>query len=299
MVKTLSQYRGVKFFNRLVNYLEENKSYRNNKLLNQLKGAEITENEDLPLKPKNIKTDIKGGTILVNGKLMGFLLAFNDFANLKRNNFTNVGTIIIDEFVPEKIDIRSLDIPYKIVSLIQSIGRLSEQIDIYMLGNLVRFNDPILVKLGISSMKAGEFKKIFIDNKLFGIIHRVNPKDYPQFKKKSDKSVAGKIAKILGETDLDNNTIKNILEDDITIPKIRQSSKYDATFYGNLGSVRMHSVKNSSEKYMVFNYGSNNCNNICLDKKFITPNIKYFDFYKKYLLNLYQNKLILFDNTNT
>ena len=81
----------------------------------------VDEDEDIDSLINNT-TDIKGGAIRINGEVIGYIIAWDDFANLKRNNFSRkIKYILIDEFMPEITDINSLKISRKIVSLIQSI----------------------------------------------------------------------------------------------------------------------------------------------------------------------------------
>ena len=76
----------------------------------------------------------------------------------KRNNFANVGLIIVDEFISEKLDKTTLDNPRRISSIIQSVLRL-EKVRIYLLGNSVRLDDPILARMGFKLEKYGIYKK--------------------------------------------------------------------------------------------------------------------------------------------
>ena len=105
-VKTLSANRGERFFSAIKEYLENETSKRSQHYYSALFGqnsAEIEEGEtDLVDTDNNF---IQGGTIKISGKTAGYLIAINSYGNLKRNNFVNIKTIIIDEFIPEEIDI--------------------------------------------------------------------------------------------------------------------------------------------------------------------------------------------------
>ena len=93
------------------------------------------------------KAKIIGGTIKINGETAGYILSMNSFGEIKRNNFSKIKHIIVDEFITEKLDKTALENPKKVSSLIQSIGRLKDM-KIYLLGNAIRFDDPILSRMG-------------------------------------------------------------------------------------------------------------------------------------------------------
>ena len=84
MVDVLSQNRGEKFFSKVIEYLENQKSNKSKKLLNFISSAEIEETEKIS---SGAKSNIRGGTIYINGKTAGYIVSLNGFSKLKRNNF--------------------------------------------------------------------------------------------------------------------------------------------------------------------------------------------------------------------
>ena len=110
------------------------------------------------------------------------------------------------------MDKTTLDYPRRISSIIQSIARL-DNINIYMLGNSIRLDDPILSRMGFKIRKYGIYKK-YDENGLLAVLHFVDPSDYPEFAEKHNKSVAGRFAKMLGETNEEENKfIENLPQD--------------------------------------------------------------------------------------
>lgn len=146
--KTLAQNKGAKFFEKQIEFCKKHPSNKNNKILDALTASEISEDVI------NEKTNsaIRGGTIFINNKTAGYLISYNDFANIKRNNFSGIKHIIIDEFIPETINKNSIQIPYKITSIIQSVAR-TDDIKVYLLGNDKRDGDVVLGRIHIDNMK--------------------------------------------------------------------------------------------------------------------------------------------------
>lgn len=210
MVKELTRNNGEKFWVALLSYYEEQNTARKRyfyKLLTELK---IVEDEEYPeeeiskVTKRKIATKIIGGTIKINGETAGYIVDLNAYGELKRNNFNGVKFILVDEFISEKLDKTSLENPKKLSSIIQSIGRLRD-VQIYLLGNTVRQDDPILSRMGFKLDRYGYYKYFNKFGKLFTILHFVNPDDYPEFAIAHDNSVAGQFAEMVGETHEEEN----------------------------------------------------------------------------------------------
>jgi len=213
MVKELTRNDGEKFWVALMRYYEEQDTSRKRyffDLLTELKL--IGDDEDVDgteIHKRVINTKLVGGTIKINGETAGYIVDLNSFGKLKRNNFNDVDIVIIDEFISETLDKTTLDNPRKVASIIQSIGR-TRDIKIYLLGNSVRLDDPILARLGFKLDRYGFYKK-YDRFGLFAVLHFVDPADYPEFNEKHDKSVAGRFASMLGETREEENKFVNDL----------------------------------------------------------------------------------------
>lgn len=293
MVKTLTQNRGERFFAGVLKYARENPSCKNRRILDLLEGSKVEDFEMLDKTRPNSYT--VGGAIKAGNQTMGYIVAFDDFDNLKRNNFIDVGTIIIDEFIGEKTDIRVLKKRYKMVSTVQSIAR-TQDVQIVMLANTVRSDDPILERLGIQNMKAGEFRVLKVDGEPFGVCHFVDNNEYEDFSKMADNSVAGKFAKLLGETTLDENIYSDLINKDLLLPAKLAPNHLMVCIHGEVGSVRIHATQDHSIYYVLEDYGSNNRRRFCIDKKYVSPCVYYNPEWKDVLLNKLENNQLRFES---
>lgn len=198
MVKELNRNNGEKFFSSILEYYSAQDTSRKRYFYNKLVSAELKDDEETDaFKRFDCSAKLSGSTIIINNETAGYILDLNSFAEIKRNNFARIKTVIFDEFISEKLDKTTLQSPRKIVSIIQSIARLKD-IKIYMLGNSVRTDDPILARMGFKLTKYGMYYKRDEEG-LFAVLDYVNPEDYPEFNKAHNKSVAGRLAKMLGE----------------------------------------------------------------------------------------------------
>lgn len=224
MVKELTRNNGEKFWSALIEYYSECNSARKRYFYERLTELKVYDSEDENLGDdetilkRSVNAKIIGGTIKINGETAGYIIDMNSFGELKRNNFNGVRYILVDEFITEKLDKTALENPRKIASIIQSIGRLRD-IEIYMLGNAIRFDDPILSRMGFKLDRYGFYKK-YDEHGLLAILHFVDPSDYPEFAEAHDKSVAGRFAKMIGETNEEEN---KFLED---LPKDRRLTSF-------------------------------------------------------------------------
>lgn len=212
MVNELTKNNGEKFWCNIMDYYAEQDTSRKRYFHNKLSSIEVTSDEQDEVVKVKETIRVIGGTIKINGDTAGYILDMNSFADLKRNNFANVEFVIVDEFISEKMDKTVLQSPRKLSSLIQSIARL-KNIKIYMFGNTVRVDDPILARMGFKLDKYGYYYKRD-EYGLFAILHYVDPADYPDFKEAYDKSVAGRFARFMGETSEEENVFASDLPKD-------------------------------------------------------------------------------------
>lgn len=290
MVQVLSQNKGEKFFSRIIEYLDKNKdkSNRIKRFYNYITGSEVTEGD--------VINKIKGGTIIINNETAGYIVSYNGFSKMKRNNFTNISEIIIDEFIPENIDIRSFRNTYKVVNLIQSIARL-DNVKVYLLGNAIRLNDDILIKMKLTNLKIGEIRKVYDKYGLLIVCHYVDNKEYQQYINEANKSVAGRLANLTGEDNLEKNIFSDAIDEKLLIPNNPMSSHFIMCLHGELGSIRVHSTKDHSYYYIFEDYGNNINNRFCFDKRFANNIVKFYDVWKESLFTLFQNGRVLFQDS--
>lgn len=219
MIKELAKDNGAKFWNAILEYYSEQNTSRKRYFYSKLTETSIEDVEDADnLEKVTTIAKLMGGTIKIGGKTCGYIVDFNSFGDLKRNNFNGVKRIFIDEFISEKLDKTTLDYPRRISSIIQSVARL-RGVEIYMAGNTVRLDDPILSRMGFKIKSYGFYKR-YIRGKLFCVLHFVDPEDYPEFAQAHEESVAGRFAEMLGETNEEEN---RFLED---LPECRRLNSF-------------------------------------------------------------------------
>lgn len=213
MVRALTQNNGERFFSKLLEFYSEQDTSRKRYFYNKICSTSIEDLSDDEKKKivKKGSAKIYGGTLRINGETAGYILDLNSFGEIKRNNFVNIKCVIVDEFISERLDKTTLSSPKKISSIIQSVARLKD-VKIYMLANAIRKDDPILARMGFKLDKYGIYKK-YDECGLLAVLDFVDPKDYPEFKKAHDKSVAGRFAKMLGETNEEENKFLSDLPD--------------------------------------------------------------------------------------
>lgn len=208
MVKELARNNGEKFFANLLVYYSECDTSRKRYFYSKITELKLVDDEDNTQEEdkifrKTVKAKLVGGTIKINSDTAGYIVSLNSYGEIKRNNFAKVKNVLVDEFISEKLDKTSLENPRKVSSIIQSIARLKD-INLCLLGNAIRKDDPILSRMGFKLSKYGFYKK-YDEHGLFAVLHFVDPSDYPEFAEAHDKSVAGRFAKMIGETNEEEN----------------------------------------------------------------------------------------------
>lgn len=204
MIKELARNSGEKFWSALLEYYGKCDTARKRKYYSLLTQTEVVGDEEDEMSQRtNSLAKLFGGTIKINGETAGYIVDFNSFGELKRNNFVGVDNIFVDEFISEKFDKTTLSYPRRLSSIIQSIARL-RNVNVFMAGNSVRPDDPILSRMGFKLNGYGFYKK-YDESGLFAVLHFVDPSDYPEFADAHSKSVSGRLASMFGETSEEEN----------------------------------------------------------------------------------------------
>lgn len=300
MVKFLTQNHGEKFFSAIIEFCKANPSSKNNKIYNALAGSNIDDYitpEQYNQNKGNPKSaEAIGGAIRIFRQTAGYIVAYDDYGNLKRNNFVNLGTIVFDEFIPEERDVRNLKDAYRLTSVVQSAARMQD-VEIIMLANAIRADDPILERMGLNNVKPGEFRKIRIDGELFGVCHFVDNAEYETFNQAAQKTVANKFARLLGETNLDTNTFSNNITQDLLIPAKLNPNHLLCCLHGDNGtSVRIHATQDYKQYYVLSDYGKNTRLRYCIDQKNISPVVFYNPQWGDLLKQKYQLNQLRFES---
>lgn len=298
-ISQLSMNNGEKFFSRIIMELQKENSARKKQWLSYFEGEKTLTEEIEIVEDGKLSFEIKKGVIKLNQKSLGFIIALNDFAHLKRNNFDeSYKRFIIDEFIPEKVDIRTRKNPYKVVSIFQSMLRQnkSKDIKIRMFGNSIRNNDSILQALEIDNLQDGEIRRVYDEFGLLFVAHKVDINCYPNFKRNQEESLSGRLAKAFGETSLDDNTYFNDINKDLLCPRELQKSIYAFTIHQGHLSIRFQRIKGSNELYALENYGYTIRNHYCVNPQYVDIGISLNLELKETLINLFKNKKIKFDS---
>ena len=290
MVRILQQRKGEKFFNAIFDYLNKNYSKNNEKILNSLNGCMVEENNETN---KGVAS-IYGGAIIINNNTAGYIISFNDFAKLKRNNFNDVKYVIIDEFIPETININYNKNSMKISSLIQSIARTRDCI-FYLLANPIRRHDPLLLKFGLDNIKPKDFRIIKDKFGALLTVHYVDRSEMQEFTEKAEKSVAGRVATMLKEDSLEKGIFNDSFDDRMLMPVKLDNYVYAYTLCGE-DKVRVNRADNG-DYYITQNYGSGK--KYCVDKSYTEPKIVYMKELKDILIRIYQSDRCRFDMSST
>ena len=125
----------------------------------------------------------------------------------------------------------------------------------------------------------------------------IDPSNYPELNKIQDESVAGRLANLLGEDNLDKNIFRDELKESEFIGSEPKPSTLLLCLEGKGGSCRIEITKNHKEIYVLEDYGKNTKKRYCIDAKYISPNVLYTPDYKGYLQNLYYRGICKFQST--
>lgn len=293
-VKTLSQNKGERFFAALKEHYSTAESKRGQRYYKALFEGVVDEGET-DLVDEGLQK-IRGGTIKIGEETAGYIIAINSYGQLKKNNFVNIKYVIIDEFIPEEIDVTHLKIARKIASVIQTVAR-RQNVKIYMMGNSIRLDDLLLVKLGCDNMRLGEVRKIKDKYGLLVVCEYIDPKDYEEYTQASNSSVAGRLATLLGEDNLDKNEFRGGCPASLLIGSNPKRSHLMMCLHGEAGSVRIHATQDYSEYYVMSDYGRNARERITLDQAYTSNVVQYRPEWREVLMTKYAQGAIKFESS--
>lgn len=293
-VKVLSQNKGERFFASLKEFYENGESKRSKRYYEALFSGCVDDGETDLVDDDNNK--IRGGTIRIGDETCGYIIAINSYGQLKKNNFVNIDYIIIDEFIPEEIDITHLKIARKIASVVQTVAR-RQNVKIYMMGNSIRLDDLLLVKLGCANMKLGEVRKIKDKYGLLAVCEYINPNDYKEYTKASAGSVAGRLATLLGEDNLDKNVFKDAIDPSLLIGDKPKRSHLLFCLHGEAGSVRIHATQDWVNYYVLSDYGRNQGQRYTFERAYESNVVHYRPEWQDVLMHKYSKGEIKFESS--
>lgn len=101
------------------------------------------------------KAKIDGDEILIDGEHAGQVMALSSFAKYKGNAY-KLGTILFDEFIPERTQVRRGDPAYQFLITCDTFIRDNPETRVLMTANSLDLGSPILELLGVE-IKDGQF----------------------------------------------------------------------------------------------------------------------------------------------
>ena len=106
--------------------------------------------DDIKSEFPNHKLEIKGNTILVDGKIAGWFLTLSISSSFKSVPFPNVSLIVFDEFLIDKSTFRYLkDEVFIFLDLYETIARKRNDVIAVFIGNAISFVNPYFLFFGI------------------------------------------------------------------------------------------------------------------------------------------------------
>lgn len=235
-VVNLSANNGETFFSGVYQAIQEDnsESKRGQKRLSYFKGKKIDivngNNKEVKDDDEDInKSNIRRGVVSLNNKQIGRIVSINDYSALKSNSFDkSYKTMIVDEAVKEKRDIRDLDNDRKVTNLINTIARKRDDFKVIFLYNTVTRNDAILRAFHMDDIQKGTMKMYYnLDTKRYDFIGAIiDPIQYPKMLNKTALSTAGTFDNFTNNMDENNADFADDINSDLLIPKInRQRSR--------------------------------------------------------------------------
>ena len=200
--------------------------------------------------------------------------------------------------MPEQTDINSVKISRKITSLLQSIGRTRNDFTVYLMSNALRRTDALLDRLKCSNIKLGEAYIVSDDYGPLLYMEYIDPNNFKKLNEIQDSSIAGRVAKLLDEDNLDKNIFRDELKDNEIIPSEPKPCSLLCCLHGEGSSIRISITKDHNDVYVMEDYGQNVKKRYCIDKRFIAPAVIFVPDYKDYLLGLYNRGIMKFQSAN-
>ena len=182
------------------------------------------------------KCYIKNDIIYLNGEYAGKLLALSTYYNNKGDVFDDIDIVVLDEFIPEKIQVNRGSRARQFLNTIETIGRLRKDFKIILLANSLDLADDIL---DIFEIKITGFGFYVNREKDFVLHYAPNNPDYDAAHL---DSISGKLLK---GTQFEEQIIKNKFdEDEITFfDKRPPKCQFMCILHNDYGCCRLYERK--------------------------------------------------------
>lgn len=156
----------------------------------------ITQNEEFP----NHSFHVKDKTLFCDDQIIGYGIALSTSRNLKSNTFTNIFTIIYDEFIIENPNSRYLKQEVScFFGLIETVMRL-DNFRAVLLGNAVTISNPYFDEFNIDKPYGSNYK--LYKNGLI-LVNYCKNQSYQDYKNKT------RFGQLIAGTSYGNYAIKN------------------------------------------------------------------------------------------
>lgn len=186
----------------------------------------INKNNEFP----NHKLTSKGNSFYCDDQEFGYAMTLSTAQDLKGTNFSNVTTIIFDEFIIEegqkKVYLNNE--VFVFLNLIETIARLRDNVRIFMLGNAGNlYTVPYFLFFDITIPYNNEYK-LFKDNSIL-LYYATHNTSYREAKRNT------RFGKLVAGTSFEDYAINNkcINENKLFIEKKKGSSKFSFAFTYN------------------------------------------------------------------
>lgn len=148
--------------------------------------------------------NVTGDTFYNNKESCGTLMPLSTFYKEKGNAYPDVGVIVFDEVIPERVERKYFDRVKALIDTCETIARNRPDIKLVLLSNALDKGDEILAHFGLKITKYG-----YYINKDMGIIcHYERPT--LTYQKAHAKSLAGRLSK---GTEYEANALMNEFAD--------------------------------------------------------------------------------------
>jgi len=183
MAQTLNKSKGIRLFNRLLDYLK----IKRPQVYEYIKSF-TTEKDTVAIKSV-------GGTVYLGERVIGFILPLTEFSKIKGSSY-KITDILFDEFIPEKETYQTLQYVQALVSVINTVAR-ADKCRFWLLANPIRMSSPILDMFGLSHIKPGETLQVKDEHGVLAVAHyyTTNNPAYKALREYLDQTPAYRIAK--------------------------------------------------------------------------------------------------------
>ncbi len=158
------------------------------------------------IKDFDIKSSKDGySTVYVNKAIVGYIMAVSTYYKLKGSAFTtDIKTVVYDEFIPEKIEVRRGDRVREFINTVENILRLRNDVNIYMLANAIDVSNDILSLFGFKITDHG----FYINRKKRVVLHFAESGE--GFNKAKRESLVGSLLQdTIYEESISNNNFES------------------------------------------------------------------------------------------